>query len=148
MTITFRDAAHFQPRLEDVLEYNRDVARSTGRPVGWVLAEEFGSLGGRYHCHQVMCGTEKLYRRFWWSEAFRRFGRSEISPFDPERGAAYYAAKYSAKQLGSLHFGGTVAGVDLERSEETKAYAGAGIVARSENMTRDFYRLGLGRWHR
>src|SRR5579872_3736283 len=73
-----------------------------GLQIGWVLAEEFGRLGGRWHCHLLICGVSHLHRRFWWSEAFRRFGITRIEPFNHKRGAAFYTAKYAAKALGEI----------------------------------------------
>src|SRR5438128_5760373 len=124
VTLTFRTEVVPDQGLAKIDEYLTDIQRSTGKPVGWVLAEEFGGLGGRYHCHLLLTGVGRLRRRFWWYEGFRRFGRTAIEPFDPEGGAAFYAAKYAAKALGQLHFGGTLAGVDLSLSEEPKVAGG------------------------
>src|SRR5215472_817072 len=75
VTLTFRDEVVPDQGLAKILEYLGDVQRNTGRPVGWVLAEEFGGWGGRFHCHLLITGVGRLYRCFWWSEGFRRFGR-------------------------------------------------------------------------
>ena len=85
---------------------------------------------------------------FWWAEAFRRFSRTLIEPFDRERAAAFYAAKYEAKQLGGLHFGGTLAGVDLSRCEEPGGTSDGQEVVRSVDSPKQFFRLGMRRWHR
>jgi hypothetical protein len=129
-------------------EYFADVEKMAGKPVGWVLGEEFGTLGLRYHCHALVAGVADQYRKFWWFEAFRRFGISRIEPFDRERGAAFYAAKYAAKQLGGLHFGGTLAGKKLSDFEIPTSNGGKQTAICSAEMPRDFFRLGLGRWHR
>lgn len=91
--------------IRDLWSYFEGIQRGAGQPIAWMLAEEFGKVGGRFHCHGTAGGVKHLSRRFWWAEAFRRFGRTRIEPFDPERGAAFYAAKYAAKQLGAIHFG-------------------------------------------
>ncbi|MGH9345559.1 MAG: hypothetical protein ACRD19_17565 [Terriglobia bacterium] len=124
------------------------VQREASKPVGWMIAEEFGSLAGRFHCHALVAGVANLHRRFWWKEAFRRFGRTRIEPFDPTRGAAFYASKYAAKQLGALHFGGMLAGCDLSLLEAGGADGGGNDLTHSVDLSRDYYRLGLGRWHR
>ncbi|HEV2495226.1 MAG TPA: hypothetical protein VG204_19380 [Terriglobia bacterium] len=129
-------------------EYFADVQRMAGKPIGWVLGEEFGPVGGRYHCHALVKGVAHLWRYFWWAEAFRRFGRTLIEPFDCERAAAFYAAKYEAKQLGGLHFGGTLAGVDLSRCEEPGRTSDGQEVVRSVDLPKQFFRLGMKRWHR
>ncbi|HEV2177315.1 MAG TPA: hypothetical protein VGW33_08955 [Terriglobia bacterium] len=134
--------------ITQIEEYFALVQRQAVSPIGWMIAEEFGRLGGRYHCHALVTGVAKLRRHFWWREAFRRFGRTRIEPFDPKRGAAFYAAKYAAKALGQLHFGGTLGGVDLSVSEEPKAAGGRRDTVLSADLPRAFFRLGLGRWHR
>ena len=35
-------------------EYFADVQRMAGKPIGWVIGEDFGPLGGRYHCHALV----------------------------------------------------------------------------------------------
>jgi hypothetical protein len=128
--------------------YFADVQRTAGKPIGWVIGEEFGPLGNRYHCHALVTGVAHLWRRFWWAEAFRRFGRTLIEPFDRERAATFYAAKYEAKQLGGLHFGGTLAGVVLSDLEIPSSPGGGKTVLTSAHLPKTYFRLGLGRWHR
>jgi hypothetical protein len=129
-------------------EYFADMEKMAGKPIGWSVAEEFGRLGGRYHCHALVTGVAHLRRTFWWAEAFRRFGRTRIEPFDRERGAVFYAAKYAAKQLGGLHFGGTLAGKRLSDFEVSTSSGGKQTVITSAEMPKEFFRMGLGRWHR
>ena len=103
--------------MKRIREYLHDLEHAAGQRIGWVVAEEFGRVGGRWHTHGLVTGVTKLNRKFWWGEAYRRFGRSRIEPFNRERAAAFYAAKYEAKQLGMIHTGGVLAGVDLSRPE-------------------------------
>lgn len=164
--VTFRgeEAPCSDGAMKDIEEWLADIqAQAGGKPVGWVIAEEFGALGGRWHAHGLLSGVSHLSRKFWWAEAFRRFGRTRIEPFDRERAGAFYAAKYAAKALGKIHFGGTLAGVELSRVARpdgvhrtwTDSLAGQshpvrthGIVAPSDELERAHFRLGLGRWHR
>ena len=151
--ISFRDDGVKGPPPPDLAlarigEYFGLVQRATSRPVGWVIGEEFGKLGGRYHCHALVTGVADQHRKFWWRVAFDQFGRTRIEPFDRERAAAFYAAKYAAKQLGGLHFGGTLAGKRLSDYEVPTSSGGKQTVVCSAEMPRDFFRLGLGRWHR
>jgi hypothetical protein len=135
--------------LAGILAYFSDLQAAAGKPIGWVFGEEFGRLGGRYHCHALVTGVAHLRRDTWWEEAFRRFGRTRIEPFDPERAAAFYTAKYAAKQLGGLHFGGTLAGVDLDRGSNSNEQVHRGVVvARSANLPSKFFRITLSRRHR
>lgn len=164
-TITFRgDAPARDAALEAIFEWLADLqAAAGGRPIGWTLAEEFGRIGGRWHCHLLVSGVSHLRRRFWWAEAFRRFGRTDIKPFDPQQAAAFYTAKYAAKALGEIHFGGVLAGVELDRlahSQDGRRYwletlahdsppsVTHGIIAPSANVEKQLFRLGLPRWHR
>ena len=55
----------------------RTVAASA---IGWVIAEEFGRAGGRWHAHLLIRGVRHMRRKTWWKRAFRRFGRSRIGP--------------------------------------------------------------------
>ena len=151
--ISFRDDGPKGPPPPDlalarIREYFERIQRAASKPVGWVTGEEFGKLGGRYHCHGLVTGVADQHRKFWWAEAFRRFGRTRIEPFDRDRGAAFYAAKYAAKQLGGLHFGGTLAGIDLSDFEISSSHGGKQTVIRSAEVPKEFFRMGLGRWHR
>jgi hypothetical protein len=162
--ITFRgeDPPVPDAAMHAISEWLADLEAQAGKPIGWVIAEEFGALAGRWHCHGLISGTSHLHRKFWWAEALRRFGRNRIDPFDPERAGVFYAAKYAAKALGMLHFGGTLAGVELSRvvrdgfrrswadslTADSEPVCTHGIVAPSANVGREFYRMGLGRWHR
>ncbi|MGC9995683.1 MAG: hypothetical protein ABSE79_10200 [Terriglobia bacterium] len=134
--------------MHELSTYFDDIQQEAGMPIQWMLAEEFGKAGGRFHCHGAVGGVKRLNRRFWWAEAFRRFGRTRIEPFDPERGAAFYAAKYAAKQLGAIHFGGTIAGVVLSDCELPSSAGGKQTVMYSADLEKQYYGPRLGRWHR
>lgn len=151
--ISFRDDGPSGPPVPDaalarIKEYFSLVQREAPKPLGWVIAEEFGRLGGRYHCHALVTGVAGVWRKFWWHEALRRFGRNRIDPFDRERAAAFYAAKYEAKQLGGLHFGGTLQEIVLSDLEIPSSCGGRQTVMASADLPKTYFRLGLGRWHR
>lgn len=163
--ISFRgDPPEPYAAMKRIEEWLADLQAYVGpNPIGWVLAEEFGRVGGRWHCHGLVSGVSKVHRRFWWAEAFRRFGRTAIHPFDPKRAAAFYAAKYAAKALGRIHFGGTLKGRELNHlirtPEGRRAWGDSlhnsspgltthGVVSPSANLERVFFRMNLGRWHR
>lgn len=130
-----------------IWEYFEDLRQQAGKPIQWLVAEEFGKVGGRFHCHGLASGVGHLRRDFWWQEAFRRFGRTQIEPFDPKRGAAFYAAKYASKTLGEIHFGGTL-GSEGPSSDLPASGGKARPVAPSAAMERDFYHMSLGRRHK
>lgn len=46
--------------------------------IGWVIAEEFGRAGGRWHVHLLVKGVRHLRRKKWWKRAFVRCGRNRI----------------------------------------------------------------------
>jgi hypothetical protein len=147
VTITFRHEMARDKAMSEIAAYLALLERASGL-IGWLIAEEFGSFGGRFHCHLLIAGVKNQGRRFWWAEAFRRFGRTRIEPFDPQRAAAFYAAKYAAKSLGNLELGGTLKGIDLSFRYRAGAHGGGNDVAISADMPKEFYRLGLGRGHR
>jgi hypothetical protein len=135
--------------LASILGYLGDLQIAAGKPIGWVVGEEFGRIGGRYHCHLLVTGVRELRRDVWWERGFQQFGRMRIEPFDPTRAAAFYTAKYAAKQLGGLHFGGTLAGVNLDALEAPKLRHGRGVVVvPSAALPREFFHLCLPRRHR
>lgn len=162
--ITFRgDAPCSDAAMNGITEWLADIQALAGATkVGWVIAEEFGALGGRWHAHGLVCGVSRLDRQFWWAEAFRRFGRTRIEPFDRARAGVFYAAKYAAKAVGKIHFGGTLAGVELSRvvrqggrrlwenslADSSAASGTHGVITPSADVGRTFFRLGLRRWHR
>lgn len=105
--------------LRRITEWLSELEENAGRRIGWMLAEEFGRTGGRWHCHGLVTGVAHLRRDDAWRELFSRFGRARIEPFDPFKGGAFYAAKYAAKQLGYIHFGGVLGGIDLRTEKDT-----------------------------
>ena len=164
VTITFREITVRDLAVARIEEWLADIQGAVGgKQIGWLLAEEFGRVGGRYHCHLLVTGVVNQTRKFWWREAFRQFGRSEIRPFDREQAAAFYAAKYAAKQLGFIHFGGMLGGKMLHQfahapdgrrewrdtlNESSEGIGTHGVVSPSVDLQRDFYRMTLNRARR
>jgi hypothetical protein len=56
------------------------MERVATQEIGWVIAEELGKTGGRWHVHLLIRGAQHLRRKKWWWRAFVRFGRSKIEP--------------------------------------------------------------------
>lgn len=98
-TFTFRDEvpsfrAH---RLFERLM--QELERAAGVPIFWFRADEIGPRGGRFHIHALVGNVANLRRMTFvdlWNE---KAGYARIWPFDSKRGAAYYCAKYIAKQI-------------------------------------------------
>jgi hypothetical protein len=105
-----------------------------------MIAEEFGNIEGRYHCHALVAGVAHLRREEWWEKAFEQFGRTKISPFAAEKGGAFYAAKYAAKRLGALHFGGPLPGGEFSAVLNPSHPVGRLFVAPSAQMSREEFR--------
>ncbi len=126
--------------LAEINSYLFDLQSATGEPIRAMVAEEFGRIGGRYHAHALVAGVAHLRRDVWWNEAFKRFGRTRISPFDPRQGGAFYAAKYASKQLGALHFFGPMPGAALTAVIKPSYPVGGVDVMRSAEMSRDAIR--------
>lgn len=107
-TVTFRDELRAKPHvIKDIKRWLLDVTEMGGQNPSWALAEEWGRAGGRYHVHGLVAGVQGVSRRFAWSEAFRRFGRSQVVPCERSSAAAFYAAKYASKALGNVWLGGS-----------------------------------------
>jgi hypothetical protein len=66
---------------KDEFEEQAKIIRTVStNAIGWVIAEELGRLGGRWHVHLLVRGVTKLRRMKWWRRAFNRFGRARIEP--------------------------------------------------------------------
>lgn len=152
--LSFRDRTPgFGPPVPDIAlsritEFLLRIQSNAGRPIGWVVAEEFGRLGGRYHCHALITGVPDLSRQFWQREAYRCFGRTRIAPFDPKRGAALYVAKYEGRLTGQVHLGGCMRGIDLSKCEQSRSVGGGRDLTVSPPMPSGLYRQCLHRWYR
>ncbi len=99
--------------LVELSDFFCELQEAAERPIKVLIAEEFGRAAGRYHCHALVGGVAHLRRDEWWETAFKRFGRTLIEPFDPAQGAAFYCAKYAAKQIGNLHLKGQFPGEEF-----------------------------------
>ncbi|HEV2315434.1 MAG TPA: hypothetical protein VGR94_09035 [Candidatus Acidoferrales bacterium] len=127
--------------LSEIRLFMELVEVSVGAPIGYIIAEEIGELNGRWHLHLLVSGVSGLYRRIWWSAAHQIWGRSRIEIYDPRRAAAFYAAKYAAKQLGAIHLCGTLRGASMDACEDRRSGVAVGgrDLVRSDSMPSDFY---------
>jgi len=138
--------------LAELKDWLLELQAAAGRPIRWMIAEEFGRIGGRYHAHMLISGVAHLRRDKWWASAFKQFGRTTISPFDPARGGAFYAAKYASKQLGALHFGGPPPSGEFAATLVPGRRVGRIDVASTAALTReevrrtDFFPKGWSNW--
>lgn len=65
-----------------------------GHYIDYVVADQFGSIGGRFHQHCLLSapGLDKYSRNAIWQWLHDRAGWSRILP--SEKGAAYYISRY------------------------------------------------------
>jgi hypothetical protein len=108
MSITFQGKHQPGPNraLKLVKKYLRELGLEGGYAIGWIMAADRGSLGGRLHFHILIFGVGHLNRTKWWKIAFRRFGRARIVPYDNSLPGARYVAENALSDNGDLHFGG------------------------------------------
>ena len=68
--------------LDDPVSFHHyeEIRKVATTAIGWVVAEEFGRTGGRWHVHLLIRGVQHIRRKTWWRRAFSRFGRSRIEP--------------------------------------------------------------------
>ena len=152
--LSFRDRnPGFGPAMPDlalirITEFLSRIQSDAGKLIGWVLAEEFGRLGGRYHCHVLITGVGHLSRQYWQREAYRCFGRTRIEPFDRQRGGAFYVAKYEGRLTGQIDLGGFLKGRDLSRCGQSHSVGGGQDVVKSQPLPKSFFHMCLSRRHR
>lgn len=104
MTITFRSERAPSTARAAISDYLRELDGGSDS-IGWALAEEVGA-GGRQHFHLLIAGIRDQDRRFWCSEAVRRFGWAEVQIFDPQQGGAFYITKDIGKPFSNIELGG------------------------------------------
>ncbi|MGA9142495.1 MAG: hypothetical protein WA664_18010 [Candidatus Acidiferrales bacterium] len=138
--------------LAEIKDFLLDIQEAAKNPIRWMIAEEFGGVCGRYHCHVLVAGVKHLQRKPWWQIAFERFGRTNISRFDPEKGGAFYAAKYASKRLGGIYFGGPLPGAKFQAMlTRGPNVEGVGVLRSADLSREEFRRLefhprGLAGW--
>jgi hypothetical protein len=100
LTLTFREPVKSFTAQRKFDRFSRDIEEAAGLPIAWFRGDEIGSLGGRYHLHALMLNVAHLRRLTWMDKWNQRAGFARILPYDRERGAAFYCAKYVTKQFG------------------------------------------------
>jgi hypothetical protein len=100
VTLTFRDPVPSFRAHRMFSKFARDIEKAAGLPTAWFRGDEYGPRGGRLHLHALMLNVAHLRRLSWMDEWNRRAGYARILPFEPDKGAVYYCAKYVTKQFG------------------------------------------------
>jgi len=87
------------------------------RPPYWFRGREPNPYRYGTHFHALVGGVAHLSRREAWAAWFNQHGHARIEPYDPQRGAGFYVAKYVTKELGDLQFSAN-AGLYAKRYNE------------------------------
>jgi hypothetical protein len=99
LTLTFRDPVKSFRAHRLFGYFVRDIECAANQPIIWFRADEIGSQGGRFHMHALMGNVAHLRRMFWIDRWGDLAGYARILPFTSQKGAAFYCAKYVAKEL-------------------------------------------------
>jgi hypothetical protein len=148
---TFANTPNANATVARIRNWLHEIELAAGQPIGWILAEEFGRIGGRWHCHLLISGVSQLHRDHWQETACCRFGYTRIERFDPARAGTFYLAKSTSKSAGTIHFGGTLRGRDLTRIEQKASVVPAvehPQIATSAELPKSSFGRGIPRWHR
>jgi len=129
--------------LKGIETWLLDVQRLAGLPIGWVTAEEFGRLGGRWHCHILVAGVSRVNRKWCLSEA-----QHADRTLRPDTRGSLLHSQVRGRLPGALHFGGSLAGVALSKCEHSRSQGGGRDVAMSVPLLRSHFHMCLPRRHR
>jgi hypothetical protein len=100
LTLTFREPVGSFRAHRLFGYFVRDIEKAAGVPIFWFRADEIGTHLGRFHMHALMGNVGNLRRMTWVDRWNDLAGYARILPFRADRGAAFYCAKYIAKQSG------------------------------------------------
>jgi ribonuclease HI len=106
VTFTFPGIDSKVNALARLRDYLGDLERAAQRPIGWAVVLEFEADSKFLHAHALIADVAHLYRYTWWKEAVRRFGRTQIRPFEDDEGGEYYVANHAVNGSGLLYVGG------------------------------------------
>jgi len=125
LTLTFREPVGSFRAHRLFGYFVRDIQKAAGVPIFWFRADEIGTHLGRFHMHALIGNVGNLRRMTWVDRWNDLAGYARILPFNAERGAAFYCAKYIAKQSG-----------DWEMSDNLAAFNQYQPVLALEGMTK------------
>ena len=130
-TLTFADPRSEHSARRAFAKYIRSLVRLTGGgSVGFFVGYEYGTLG-RLHLHALLRtsapqtrlgpggrprASSRLSEQSVWQTWYDDFGRATVAPYDRQRGAAGYVAKYITKRLAFYDIDNMVLASDIARS--------------------------------
>lgn len=109
VTLTFRERGDGLPISLGYADrcwraWLKGLRRSVGHHVYWVRATEFQRWRGAPHFHSLVLGVGNERRMYWVDWWWERFGIARVLPYEAEKGASWYLAKYTVKELGDIRF--------------------------------------------
>ncbi len=108
-----------------------------GSRVDYVVADEFGSINGRFHQHAILAapGLDKYPRKEIWKWLKERAGWSRILPF--KQGAAFYISRYIGRDTNRCEW---AVRIGEERLSIEKPAIGKVILMLSAAVPREFFK--------
>ncbi len=115
-TFTYRYPPSLPAVRRSMCRFDEEVSPSL---MFW--GSESGACTGRNHVHALLYfddnrlsmplfGAVPISARAIWAKGFKRFGRSHVDTFDPERGASHYVSKYVSKRISDWDLIGDING--------------------------------------
>jgi len=98
------------PSPDRCLYHTRNwIEHLPGAPIGYFVAVERGT-GGRVHSHGLLRFKDSFAprRKSLFGSWKARFGRNRVLPYNREKGATYYVAKYITKEPLHWDLGGHI----------------------------------------
>jgi len=101
VTLTFRDGNFSHEAATRAFQKWIQWLGIQGNPnATHFVGHEIGGHTARLHLHGLIGNLEPCTsRNSMWEWWFKRYGRAQILPYDPEKGAAHYVSKYITKEL-------------------------------------------------
>lgn len=113
------------------------LEREISSPIAFVVADQYGNAGGRFHQHALVSGRglDRYPRRKVGKWLRTNAGFNRVLPF--KRGAAYYLANYIGRNLEQAEWTLEMGGTQSVHPHQQKA--GGIEVARSANLPSDCF---------
>lgn len=135
-TLAGRPKADFAHHLFDRLISH--LERELATRVDYVVADQFGSINGRFHQHAILAAHNlgTYPRTEVWKWLKERAGWSRILPF--EQGAAYYISRYIGRDANRCEWFPRVGEEPV--SVEPLQEIGRSVVVQSANVPRCYFK--------
>ena len=127
-------AHHLFDRLISHLE------KQLGSRIDYVVADQFGSINGRFHQHAILSGVglDSYPRKEIWKWLKERAGWSRVLPF--LQGASYYISRYIGRDANRCDWFPRVG--EEPQTLKTAANIGRTVVVQSADVGRHIFKQG------